>query len=43
VKKIVEEHGGELVFASVEDGGTQVSLRFARDPLAGQRTSEAAE
>ena len=43
VKKIVEEHGGEMVFASAEDGGTLVTLRFARDPLAGQRTSEAAE
>ncbi|MFC3174323.1 ATP-binding protein [Novosphingobium bradum] len=44
VKKIVEEHGGEMTFASVEEGGTVVTLSFARDPLArGQRASEAAE
>ena len=29
---IVEEHGGEMNFSSVEGGGTRVSLRFARDP-----------
>ena len=34
VKKIVEEHGGEMSFASVDSGGTQVTLRLARDPLA---------
>ncbi len=43
VKKIVEEHGGDMVFATTESGGTAVTLRFARDPLAGQRTHEAAE
>ncbi|MEP7221176.1 MAG: ATP-binding protein [Novosphingobium sp.] len=43
VNKIVEEHGGEMSFDSVEGGGTRVTLRFARDPLAGQRASEAAE
>jgi two-component system nitrogen regulation sensor histidine kinase NtrY len=43
VNKIVEEHGGEMTFASAPGGGTQVTLRFARDPLAGQRSSEAAE
>jgi len=43
VKKIVEEHGGEMVFAAAEDGGTRVTLRFARDPIAGERTPEAAE
>jgi len=43
VKKIVEEHGGDMVFGSTEGGGTAVTLRFARDPLAGQRAPEAAE
>ena len=32
VNKIVEEHGGEMTFTSVDGGGTQVTLRFARDP-----------
>ncbi len=47
VKKIVEEHGGELGFAGLEDSGgtsgTQVTLRFARDPASNTRTAEAAE
>ncbi len=43
VKKIVEEHGGEMTFSSAEGGGTRVTMRFARDPLSGQRSSEAAE
>ncbi len=43
VKKIVEEHGGEMSFGTVEGGGTRVTMRFARDPLSGQRSSEAAE
>ncbi len=43
VKKIVEEHGGDMTFASVESGGTQVTMRFARDPLAGESPAEAAE
>ena len=43
VKKIVEEHGGEMAFGGNGDGGTQVSMRFARDPLAGRRAVEAAE
>ncbi|MDE2405530.1 MAG: HAMP domain-containing protein [Sphingomonadales bacterium] len=43
VKKIVEEHGGEMTFAAVESGGTQVSMRFARDPLAAPRAAETAE
>ena len=34
VNKIVEEHGGEMTFTSVEAGGTRVTMRFARDPLA---------
>jgi two-component system nitrogen regulation sensor histidine kinase NtrY len=33
VNKIVEEHGGEMTFSSLESGGTRVSMRFARDPL----------
>ncbi|NBC36232.1 HAMP domain-containing protein [Novosphingobium sp. FSY-8] len=43
VKKIIEEHGGEMTFATTEDGGTRVTLRFARDPGSvrrGQETSE---
>ncbi len=32
VSKIVEEHGGEMSFAPVPEGGTQVILRFARNP-----------
>jgi len=35
VKKIVEEHGGEMHFVSLPEGGTQVTMGFARDPLAG--------
>jgi two-component system nitrogen regulation sensor histidine kinase NtrY len=34
VNKIVEEHGGEMAFASEPSGGTRVTMRFARDPLA---------
>ena len=43
VNKIVEEHGGEMTFASAEGGGACVTMRFAVDPLAGKRSSEAAE
>ena len=43
VKKIVEEHGGELTFAAAPGGGTQATLRFARDPAAARAGSEAAE
>jgi two-component system, NtrC family, nitrogen regulation sensor histidine kinase NtrY len=32
VNKIVEEHGGEMTFAPRDDGGTRVTLKFARDP-----------
>jgi len=32
VNKIIDEHGGDMSFASGEDGGTRVTLRFARDP-----------
>jgi two-component system, NtrC family, nitrogen regulation sensor histidine kinase NtrY len=34
VKKIIEEHAGEMSFAGNQGGGTKVTLRFARDPLA---------
>ena len=34
VNKIVEEHGGEMAFAPAEGGGTRMTLRFARAPLA---------
>ena len=44
VNKIVEEHGGDMTFASTEGerGGTVVTLRFGRDPV-GERREEAAE
>ncbi|MEM7688104.1 MAG: ATP-binding protein [Pseudomonadota bacterium] len=32
VNKIVDEHGGDMAFAAGESGGTNVTLRFARDP-----------
>ncbi len=32
VNKIVDEHGGDMSFASTASGGTRVTLRFARDP-----------
>ena len=32
VNKIVDEHGGDMSFASAEGGGTMVTLRFARYP-----------
>ncbi len=34
VNKIVEEHGGTMTFAAAEGGGTRVTLRFARNPVA---------
>ena len=43
VNKIVEEHGGEMTFTSAQGGGTTVTMRFAIDPLAHGRNSEAAE
>jgi two-component system nitrogen regulation sensor histidine kinase NtrY len=43
VNKIVEEHGGEMTFAPGDPDGTVVTMRFARDPLSGQKASEAAE
>jgi two-component system nitrogen regulation sensor histidine kinase NtrY len=43
VNKIVEEHGGEMTFASREGGGTEVTLGFARNPLgSGGRERQAA-
>ena len=32
VNKIVDEHGGDMSFASTATGGTRVTLRFARNP-----------
>jgi two-component system nitrogen regulation sensor histidine kinase NtrY len=32
VNKIVDEHGGDMSFASTVTGGTRVTLRFARNP-----------
>ena len=32
VNKIVEEHGGDMQFSVRPEGGTRVTLRFARDP-----------
>ena len=32
VNKIVDEHGGDMSFASAVNGGTRVTLRFARSP-----------
>ena len=43
VNKIVEEHGGEMSFAPGTLDGTVVTMRFARDPLAGPRALEATE
>jgi two-component system nitrogen regulation sensor histidine kinase NtrY len=43
VNKIVEEHGGEMTFTPAQGGGTTVMMRFASDPLANGRDSEAAE
>jgi two-component system nitrogen regulation sensor histidine kinase NtrY len=40
VKRIVEEHGGDMTFSSPESGGTQVTMRFARDPIIRDRSSE---
>lgn len=41
VNKIVEEHGGEMGFAARPGGGTDVTMRFARDPLATAGNSQA--
>jgi two-component system nitrogen regulation sensor histidine kinase NtrY len=42
VNKIVEEHGGEMNFASADGGGTVVTLRFAREPGTAERAADAA-
>jgi len=42
VKKIVEEHAGDMSFSGNAEGGTSVTVRFARDPAAAGST-EAAE
>ncbi|MEM7778948.1 MAG: ATP-binding protein [Pseudomonadota bacterium] len=36
VNKIVDEHGGDMSFATTADGGTRVTLRFARRPEPGE-------
>ena len=36
VNKIVEEHDGEMAFATAPGGGTRVTMRFARMPQVGQ-------
>jgi two-component system nitrogen regulation sensor histidine kinase NtrY len=33
VNKIVDEHSGDMSFASAPSGGTRVTLRFARNPV----------
>lgn len=46
VNKIVEEHGGAMTFGPREQGGTRVTLTFARDPRVethDPNTREAAE
>ncbi|MPS69333.1 MAG: HAMP domain-containing protein [Novosphingobium sp.] len=43
VNKIIEEHGGEMLFLPTAGGGTTVTMRFATDPLAHTRKQEAAE
>jgi two-component system nitrogen regulation sensor histidine kinase NtrY len=40
VNKIVEEHGGAMAFAPNEAGGTSVIMRFARNPLAADVSTE---
>ncbi|OCC24519.1 PAS domain-containing sensor histidine kinase [Croceicoccus estronivorus] len=40
VNKIVEEHGGEMNFCANPGGGACVTLRLARDSLAGREAAE---
>lgn len=40
VNKIVDEHGGDMSFASAPDGGTRITLRFARAPDLKERDPE---
>lgn len=39
VNKIVEEHGGAMTFAAAAGGGTKVTLRFARNPVAASQSN----
>jgi two-component system nitrogen regulation sensor histidine kinase NtrY len=39
VHKIVEEHGGEMAFTAQPNGGTRVTMRFAREPLLNSATT----
>ncbi|TAD76989.1 MAG: HAMP domain-containing protein [Sphingomonadales bacterium] len=39
VNKIVDEHGGDMSFASGPSGGTRVTLRFARNPVPDEGSS----
>jgi two-component system nitrogen regulation sensor histidine kinase NtrY len=43
VNKIVEEHGGDMHFSSRKEGGSRVTMRFARAPADRLTGSEAAE
>ncbi len=43
VNKIVEEHGGNMTFATAPGGGTRVTLRFARNPVAVSQTNLGAQ
>jgi len=43
VNKIVEEHGGEMTFASADGGGTCVEMSMACDPTEHVRDAQAAE
>lgn len=43
VQKILGEHGGNIAFEAAQGGGTQVRLRFARDPLADLATDAGAQ
>ena len=40
VTKIVEEHGGDMIFTARPEGGTSVTLHFARDPNNAVQTSD---
>ena len=43
VNKIVEEHGGNMTFAAAGGGGTRVTLRFARNPVAPEQSNSGAQ
>jgi len=43
VNKIVEEHGGNMTFAAADGGGTRVTLRFARNPVASTQSTLGAQ